>query len=41
MYKLSTILRLLLLVVLLGELGVAQPATAQQTVTLTARDYAD
>ena len=32
MKKLSTILRLLLLVVLIGTLGVAQPAEAQQTV---------
>ena len=35
MNKLSTILRLPLLVVLLGGLGIVQPATAQQTITLS------
>ncbi len=37
MNKLSTILRLLLLVFLIGGLGVTQPASAQQTVTLSGR----
>ena len=38
MYKPSSILRPLLLVVLIGGLGiVAQPAAAQQTVTLSGR----
>ena len=37
MYKRSSILRSLLLVVLLGWLGLAQPAAAQQTVTLSGR----
>ena len=37
MKKLSTILRPLLLVVLMGWLGIAQPASAQQTLTLTGR----
>jgi len=35
MYRLSTILRLLLLIVLLGGLGVVQPTFVQQTVTLS------
>ena len=37
MYKLSTILRPLLLVFLIGELWIARPAEAQQTVTLSGR----
>ena len=37
MHKLSTILRLLLLVFLIGGLGITQPAEAQQTVTLAGR----
>ena len=37
MYKPCSILRLLPLVVLIGTLGVAQPAAAQQTVTLSGR----
>ena len=37
MYKPSSVLFSLLLVVLLGGLGVAQPAEAQQTVTLSGR----
>ena len=37
MHKLSTILRLLLLVFLIGGLGITQPAEAQQTVTLSGR----
>ena len=37
MKKLSTILRPLLLVVLMGWLGIVQPAAAQQTVTLSGR----
>ena len=37
MPKLSAVLHLLLLVFLLGWLGIAQPASAQQTVTLSGR----
>ena len=37
MHKPSSVLRLLLLIVLLGWLGVIQPAAAQQTVTLSGR----
>ena len=37
MKKLSTVLRSLLLIVLIGWLGIAQPAEAQQTVTLSGR----
>ena len=37
MHKLSAILRLLLLVFLTGWVGIAQPAAAQQTVTLSGR----
>ena len=37
MKKLSSVLRSLLLIVLIGWLGVVQPAEAQQTVTLSGR----